>query len=502
MKEKTTTLDGSIEGLSDDQVDELYATVEAEKEDRIKNPFYFFKPLPKQRRFINSQYRNKWLFGGNQSGKTTTGSWYVVDSCLKTPGTHWWCGAESKEISRIVQQKKIQEMLPWDEVEYGIYTEENGFTHNIVRFKNGSSISFRSYEQKRAKWQGATLDGIWFDEEPPWDIYQEGLARLVRKGGVIIGTMTALTGFTRLVDEVMRGRKKHIKTYFLSTYDNTYLSEENLLILKDSLDENDLESRLEGIPTIKTGLVFDGIRAEKPLMIPLDEEVDQSHKFRYIVSIDPHPKTPHAVLWMGVDPGGHVWVTKERGWLLKMDSMERCQWVSPRQLSIEIHEKNKGKHVEQTLIDKFMAKQGNAIINTNIQEQLLKEGLYTTEAGGEVESKIVITQQYMREGRLHIFESCWNLWWEMLRYMWEPHISERVADRKEEKQKPKKKNDHLIDCMMNGLMWIRQNEGTMFTLPTYSRNPEGRNRILESELHQEGPSYSDMENINIMDQYS
>ena len=32
-----------------------------------------------------------------------------------------------------------------------------------------------AFDQGRTKWQGETLDFVWFDEEPPRDIYFEGL---------------------------------------------------------------------------------------------------------------------------------------------------------------------------------------------------------------------------------------------------------------------------------------------------------------------------------------
>ena len=40
-----------------------------------------------------------------------------------------------------------------------------------------SILGFKSYEKGREKWQGPTVDGVWFDEEPPEDIYAEGLTR-------------------------------------------------------------------------------------------------------------------------------------------------------------------------------------------------------------------------------------------------------------------------------------------------------------------------------------
>jgi len=49
------------------------------------------------------------------------------------------------------------------------------------------------------KWQGETLDGVWFDEEPPLDIYMEGLTRTNATGGIAILTFTPLLGMSEVV---------------------------------------------------------------------------------------------------------------------------------------------------------------------------------------------------------------------------------------------------------------------------------------------------------------
>jgi phage terminase large subunit-like protein len=65
-----------------------------------------------------------------------------------------------------------------------------------VRHKSGgvSVGRFKSYEQGRAKFQGETLDWLWFDEEPPEDVYSEGLTRTVATGGMAYMTFTPLKG--------------------------------------------------------------------------------------------------------------------------------------------------------------------------------------------------------------------------------------------------------------------------------------------------------------------
>lgn len=71
----------------------------------------------------------------------------------------------------------------------------------VVKHVSGgeSTIGFKSYDQGRAKWQGETLDIVWFDEEPPQDIYTEGLTRTNATGGLVYLTFTPLLGMSEVV---------------------------------------------------------------------------------------------------------------------------------------------------------------------------------------------------------------------------------------------------------------------------------------------------------------
>jgi phage terminase large subunit-like protein len=60
-------------------------------------------------------------------------------------------------------------------------------------------LGFKSYDQGREKWQGETLDVVWFDEEPPMDIYMEGLTRTNATGGMVYLTFTPLLGMSDVV---------------------------------------------------------------------------------------------------------------------------------------------------------------------------------------------------------------------------------------------------------------------------------------------------------------
>lgn len=71
----------------------------------------------------------------------------------------------------------------------------------LVRHKSGgdSILGMKTYEQGRERWQGPTLDGIWYDEEPPADIYEEGLTRTNTGEGPNMLTFTPLLGMSTVV---------------------------------------------------------------------------------------------------------------------------------------------------------------------------------------------------------------------------------------------------------------------------------------------------------------
>jgi phage terminase large subunit-like protein len=66
--------------------------------------------------------------------------------------------------------------------------------------QQGESVcSFKSYEKGREKWQGETLHGVWYDEEPPLAIYSEGKTRTNTLTGINIVTFTPLLGMSDVV---------------------------------------------------------------------------------------------------------------------------------------------------------------------------------------------------------------------------------------------------------------------------------------------------------------
>ena len=70
-----------------------------------------------------------------------------------------------------------------------------------------SSLGFKTYEAGRERWQGETLDFVWFDEEPPIDVYMEGLTRTNASGGCVYITFTPLFGMSDVVHMFLEDAK-------------------------------------------------------------------------------------------------------------------------------------------------------------------------------------------------------------------------------------------------------------------------------------------------------
>jgi phage terminase large subunit-like protein len=69
-----------------------------------------------------------------------------------------------------------------------------------ARLSSTSREATRSwYDQGRTKWQSETLDFVRFDEEPPQEVYIEGLRRTNATGGMVYLTFTPLKGISDVV---------------------------------------------------------------------------------------------------------------------------------------------------------------------------------------------------------------------------------------------------------------------------------------------------------------
>ncbi|HVP57321.1 MAG TPA: terminase family protein, partial [bacterium] len=123
-----------------------------------------------------------------------------------------------------------------------------------------STVHFMSYEMGREKWQGDTLDFVWFDEEPPEDIYSEGKTRTQagdnNKGGMVFVTFTPLLGMSNVVRRFLQEKPAGTAVVNMTIYDvDHYTDEQRKKIIAGYL-EHEREARSMGTPIMGTGRVF------------------------------------------------------------------------------------------------------------------------------------------------------------------------------------------------------------------------------------------------------
>lgn len=186
-----------------------------------------YSPYPKQAAFhaAGATHRERLFMAGNQLGKSVAGAAeWAIHLTGRYPdwwqGRRWagpvrfWAAGVTGESTRDNPQRLLVGP-PGQRPQWGTafipgpdlvsWTLARGLPDAIdtvtVRHVSGgtSSLAFKSYEKGREKWQGETLDGVWFDEEPPLDIYTEGLTRTNATDGLAIITFTPLLGMSEVV---------------------------------------------------------------------------------------------------------------------------------------------------------------------------------------------------------------------------------------------------------------------------------------------------------------
>lgn len=80
------------------------------------------------------------------------------------------------------------------------------FTDDV--YDGNSIVGFKSYDQGRRTFQGTGRHVIWFDEEPPMNIYGEALIRTATVGGIVMLTFTPLLGYSQVVLSFMPSNQR------------------------------------------------------------------------------------------------------------------------------------------------------------------------------------------------------------------------------------------------------------------------------------------------------
>lgn len=255
------------------------------------------------------------FLAANQIGKSTTG---CVELTYHLTGLypHWWVGrrftkpirAWAASDTQQTVRDNLQRHLVGDEVDgYG-----TGFIPlacidvdkiakksapagaiDFVKVKSvfggWSTLVFKSYDQRRPKFQADQIDVVLLDEEPDdMGIYTECVTRTAATDGIVMMTFTSLKGITLLVMKFLpefagvdvneteydeNGVEKvdnSSRAVVICGWDDVpHLSEATKAKLKAEYGEAELDARTKGIPSIGQGQVYP-FKEESFVIDPMD----------------------------------------------------------------------------------------------------------------------------------------------------------------------------------------------------------------------------------------
>jgi phage terminase large subunit-like protein len=247
-----------------------------------RNRLSSYVPYPKQAEFhaAGLTQRERLLMAGNQVGKTL-GAGFETAMHLTGLYPDWWIGRRFNKptigwasgVTGESTRDNPQRILLGRPLEAGTGTipksvllEARAAAHGVadavdhikVRHVSGevSLVYFKSYEKGREKWQGETLDFVWFDEEPPADIYSEGLTRTQATGGCAYITFTPLLGMSEVVRKFLIEKSPGTHVTFMTIDDAAHYTPEQRAAIIAGYPAHEREARARGVPTMGSGRVF------------------------------------------------------------------------------------------------------------------------------------------------------------------------------------------------------------------------------------------------------
>ena len=415
----------------------------------------------KQLEFHKCTKTNRWVFGGNRSGKTECGA---VETVWLARGIHpykankpditCWVVSLSTQVQRDVAQKKILSYLKKDWIVDVIMLSgkksslDLGVIDTLVIknvFGGVSRIGFKSCDQGREKFQGTSLDFVWFDEEPPFDIYMECKMRVLDKCGEIFGTMTPLKGLTWVYNTIYLNSNNDKDVWYITMEwaDNPYLNREEIEKLSFTLSQDELESRRYGHFTQGTGLVYNEFDENINVIDPFDVPKEWFDK----ISIDPGLHNPLSAHWYACDYDGNVYVIAEH--YMKEKSIE-YHAEKIKAISYALGWKKGFNGMYEAIIDSA-ANQKTLASNKSVSDLFYDNGiLVNTAVNKNVFSGINRVKSYIKNvlgvRRLFIFKTCVNMIREIKSYFWA------------EDDSPVKRDDHAMDDLRYYIMSMPENK--------------------------------------------
>ncbi len=350
--------------------------------------------------------------------------------------------------------------------------------YRMLTLANGTTMQVMSHGQEVADFASSSLHFILNDEGPKHGVYRENKMRILDVGGRIYTAFTppddesASWDAAWIYDELYEkglpgpGKDPEIESFTLYTEDNRYLRPEDIVKIVKGLTATQKEVRLKGAFLHLTGRVFplytDKIQhwcfscndvvissGGKCLNCKDTDVVDFCHlvepfevptTWPVIMVIDPHPRKPHTLSWVAVDPTDDLWQVAE----LEVNdepvevkkAVDRLESDHHLQVCKRIMDPNMGESPDSS----------SKRTTDKVRESFDKVGLRCDMADDDQITGRSRVKEYLkpdartRRPRLHVFQTCARTNSQMNKWCW-AEWARYSADTRDPKPATMNKND-------------------------------------------------------------
>jgi phage terminase large subunit-like protein len=420
-----------------------------------------YRPQAHQIPFHKSEKQGRLFLGGNRAGKTVAGGAEVV---MWLTGQHLYyqkfrppiraraIGVDfDNGVNRIIKPE-IARWIPPSMLQNGSWEDSYEKSSKTLTLANGSTLEFMSYDQDVQKFAGTSRHLIWFDEEPPEEIFNENLMRLLDVDGSWIMTMTPLIDmswtFDRLFTKGTSGTVDNIDVFEAATSQNSYINEAAISVITEGLSDDEALARTQGKYYSYTGTIYSGALSPEVFCDPIHNS-DQWPIFQnpgnwtHFGMLDHGYNNPTAFLLGCADRDGRVIIYYEyyHNKRLVKENAEAIREIF-RELQI----------VPEYIVADPSIRNKDPIGGGSIHAEYAEHGLHMGLANNDVISGINRVSSRLKNKQLFITRNCEKLIWELERYRWEKYSTAKIANKNNIRETPMKKDDHACDALRYGIV--------------------------------------------------
>lgn len=274
-----------------------------------------------------------------------------------------------------------------------------------------------------------------------WCPHTKNETVVARRNGTVY-----ITSQTWLYDDLYDNSEAvppYVEHAHVSIYDNPHLNKESIdAVLKDPAMRDNLDAAIEGKFIAKSGLIY-GQFSESHIIKPVHPIPDD---WLIVLGIDPHDRNPHGIVFCAL--------TKENVWVVFDEILEQCvlnELVARIKIKL-----GKDRWPPNLAIIDTSGNAPQSLTGTSVSDTLKqKYGLYVMDAHKDIQSGRLKVSQLLDPGpglkpKLYVTENCRQLIREFRHYIWDNWA--RYKDKMNPKERPLKKDDHLLDALRYVLM--------------------------------------------------